>query len=198
MSVAAPAIEQPHGSTRLSLAAVAWSIAALGAFGAGASASGHVAVGGLVAVAVMAVAAARSDWRTGRIPNPVVAAILATTASSAAAVVLLDRRPPVEVVRSMLLGVLTSGALLFALVWVLRSNAIGGGDVKMLGALGLAIGLVAPLAAGLIVPFAVVVALLQALVLRTRRVVLGPGITLGFVLAGTAAVFANGALGGWF
>ena len=85
-------------------------------------------------------------------------------------------------------SLLGGGPTLF-LLWLVRPALVGGGDWKLLLAQGAALGLVAPVAAGLVLLFAAPVAGVQRL---TRRglpsVALGPGLAAGFVTSAVVGV----------
>jgi prepilin peptidase CpaA len=89
-----------------------------------------VALPSLVALA-LAAAAAFTDWRTGTIPNRLTLPVLAL---APVAYLLLGGVPAAL---ASLLGALLCGAVPYLLF---RRDAIGGGDVKLLAALGAVLG----------------------------------------------------------
>jgi Flp pilus assembly protein protease CpaA len=148
------------------------------------------------AAGVLAVLAAVSDARARRIPNSIPIAVVLWVVVGACLVLTLDHRPGSEVVGSVVSGLVLSGAPLLAAVWVVRASAIGGGDVKLLGALGCTLGLLAPYAACVLVLVAVIVALGQVVVARRRHVILGPALAVGYGVAVVVGAVANEILGG--
>jgi Flp pilus assembly protein protease CpaA len=163
---------------------------------AGAGAFRHAAGAVVAGVGVLAIAAAVTDCQTGRIPNRLVGVAGLVSLAGVALVPIVDDRSLGDVVAAGLFGVALSGAVLVGAAWVLRPGVIGGGDVKLLGVLGFTVGLLAPVAAGLVLPVAALVAGVQAVVSASRRVVLGPGLSGGYIAAVAAAVLWNRLLGG--
>ena len=89
-----------------------------------------------------------------------------------------------SVVGGVGLGWLLSGAAFLAMAWFVRPALVGGGDWKLLTALGAAIGLVAPLAAMCVLLIAAPVGLAVSALSRGRRCVpMAPGLALGYVVA---------------
>lgn len=142
----------------------------------------------ITAVAGLAIAAAVSDVRTGRIPNRLILYGLATLAGSLVLVALADGQSLGRLLADMAAGVALSGAPAMFLIWLVAPRLLGGGDWKMLTVLGLAIGMLAPLGATVIVVGAFTVALVLAVLQRRRQIVLGPPLAFGFVLAVLAVV----------
>jgi len=145
---------------------------------------------------VLAVVAAVSDARTGRIPNSITSAVALWVVAGVILVIGLDHRSAAAVIGSVLAGLVLSGAPFLATMWVVRPSVIGGGDVKLLSGLGCTLGLLAPYAACVLVLVAVIVALVQAVVARGRHVVFGPGLAVGYAVAVAAGLAANEVLGG--
>ena len=160
------------------------------------AASGRCVAAPLVVAGVLAVVAAVSDARTGRIPNTIAAAVALWVVAGVIVAIGLDHRSAGEVIGSLLAGLVLSGAPLLAAMWVVRPSVIGGGDVKLLSGLGCTIGLLSPYAASVLVLVAVIVTLGLATVARGRHVVFGPGLAAGYGLAVAAGVVANEVLGG--
>jgi len=160
------------------------------------AASGRCVAPPLVAAGVLAVVAAVSDARTGRIPNTIAAAVALWVVAGVIVVIGLDHRSAGEGIGSVLAGLVLSEAPFLAAMWVVRPSVIGGGDVKLLSGLGCTVGLLSPYAASVLVLVAVIVTLGLAAVARGRHVVFGPGLAVGYVLAVAAGVAANEVLGG--
>jgi prepilin peptidase CpaA len=90
----------------------------------------------LIAAVVIAALAAVFDWRTGEIPNWLTHGALVVAPFAHVAHASVGQAPTVEALQEG--GFSLAGALLCALVPLLlfRQNAIGGGDVKVLAAIG--------------------------------------------------------------
>lgn len=153
-----------------------------------------VALPGVLAVASTATAimfgvACSVDIREHRLPNRLMAAaagIVATTVATAAA--LSDVRF-VDSIRGALIGVVLSGTVVLAAVWLVRPNAIGGGDVKMLAVAGAMLGVADPLAALVAGWVGVVVQLVAGIVLRRRHLPFGPALFAGFVVGAMSTLW---------
>jgi leader peptidase (prepilin peptidase)/N-methyltransferase len=163
----------------------------------GALVSGRSVTAAVVGVGAVAGLAAIEDLRSRCIANDLMLVGAACVGVGALAAVVLDGREPSRVVGDVLLGVVASGVCVLAAIWVLRPGLIGGGDVKLLGVLGAALGLFAPLVAGLVGPVAVLVAGGMALAARSRRVALGPGLVVGFLVAAVAGATTGSFDGGF-
>jgi len=151
----------------------------------------------LAIVAATSIWAAVMDKRTLRIPNRLVLVCLVIIALGAAALWLIDARTTSQIALSVVAGIVIGGGPLLFLLWIVRPAAVGGGDWKLLVAQGAALGLVAPLAAGLILVVAAPVAAAQRLSQRQpRSVPLGPGLAAGFVTSAIAAFAFPELLGG--
>jgi prepilin peptidase CpaA len=96
-------------------------------------------------VVVFTLIAAWTDARDGHIPNPLVIAFAATAVVVRLAVTIMAARHAVrspwpfvgDTLASVFLGLLAAGAVPYLLF---RLGAMGGGDVKLLAALGMALG----------------------------------------------------------
>jgi Flp pilus assembly protein protease CpaA len=161
---------------------------------------GLCALGPAVPVAVVAVIsvwAAAVDRRTLRIPNAFVLSCWSTVAVASLALSLVDGKAPSQLVPAVALGTLLAGGPMLFVVWLARPAAVGGGDWKLLVGQGAALGLVAPLAAGLILLVAAPLVIVQRSVgRRSTAVALGPGLAVGFVAAASAAFLYPQVLGG--
>jgi Flp pilus assembly protein protease CpaA len=161
--------------------------------------SGHLVAAPILLCAALATIAAVEDMRTHRIRNPIVLAMVVVIAVSVPLVAVVDHRSPLAVGRDAVLGVLLGGAQLLFVVWAARPALVGGGDWKLLATLGAAVGLVAPLAALLIIIAATPVHGIVAVARRERRTVpLGPGLAAGYLAAITAAVLVPDLVGGFY
>jgi leader peptidase (prepilin peptidase)/N-methyltransferase len=159
--------------------------------------SGRAVAVPLTAVGTISVLAGVIDARTCRIPNRVVIAGCFAFLAGAVITILGDHRALVGVAGAALVGVIASGASLLALVWLVRPASVGAGDVKLLTVQGATIGLLAPLAAPIVLLGGGLGGLGVAAVRRRRGAVpLGPGLALGFVAAVAIGTFANVLLGG--
>ena len=149
------------------------------------------------AIGILSVVAGWIDARTHRIPNQLGSAAAVAVVAGGVVVVFVDSRGVVDVVGGAVAGVVCSGAVFLAVLWMVRPASIGGGDVKLLAVQGAAIGLLAPLAAPLILFGAALVGVGQALVLRRGRdLPLAAGLAFGFGVAVVAGVVGDGLLGG--
>jgi Flp pilus assembly protein protease CpaA len=157
-------------------------------------------LGPAVPVAVVAgtsIWAAVIDHRTLRIPNRLVLACIVVVAIGAAALWLIGPRTSTQIALALFVGVLLGGGPILFLFWLVRPAAVGGGDWKLLLAQGAALGLVAPLAAGLVLLVAAPVVAVQRLTHRELPpVALGPGLAAGFVTSASAAFVFPHLLGG--
>jgi Flp pilus assembly protein protease CpaA len=161
--------------------------------------SGHVVAVPVLWCAALATLAAVEDVRTCRIRNRIVVALLVVVAVSVPLVAAVDNRSFLDLERDVVLGALLSGAPLLFVVWAARPALVGGGDWKLLAGLGAAVGLIAPLAALLIIIAATPVHTGCALARRTHRdVPLGPGLAAGYIAAITAAALAPDLVGGFY
>lgn len=154
---------------------------------------------GIVPVTVvggLAVAAAVRDHLVGRIPNVIVLAALAVVACGWVFVGALGDRAMTSIGRDLLAGLLLSGAPALFAVWAVAPRLIGGGDWKLLGVCGLAIGCLAPLAAAVLTLVGFAIAVVVAAVGRRRHVRLGPTIAVGYVAAALAAALRPELFGG--
>jgi leader peptidase (prepilin peptidase)/N-methyltransferase len=153
----------------------------------------------LVAVGAISILAGAIDARTCRIPNRVVVAALVAFLAGAFVTAIGDHRAPADVAGAALVGVIASGAPLLALMWLMRPASVGGGDVKLLTVQGVTIGLLAPLAAPLVLLGGALGSLVFSALLRRRRdVPVGPGLAVGFIAAVVIGTAANLVLGGTY
>jgi len=142
----------------------------------------------IVTVLTLAAAAALVDARSGRIPDPLVAAAVMPTllvvASSAIA------GSGAHALATVALGCLAFAGPVFA-VHLISPDAMGFGDVKLAAVLGAALGLVDPRLGLLALCLAAAVTAAVGLVRRRRSLPFGPGLVLG----ATAAVLIAGQIG---
>jgi Flp pilus assembly protein protease CpaA len=156
-------------------------------------------LGPIVPVASVAAAsgwAAVSDHRTRRIPNGVIVVCALTVVIGALALWATRTATSSEIALALVVGVLLGGGPLLFAVWVVRPAAVGGGDWKLLLSQGAALGLVAPLAASLVLLVAGPTAAVQALCRRQTSIALGPALAVGFAFAAIAAFAFPGLLRG--
>ena len=182
-----PALTVVPAATTITVGVLAW------------WATGYAVAAPVAAVGIVSVAAGVFDARIRRIPNRLVTVALVAFAIGAVLTAIVDGRPAGEVAGGALLGLLLSGAPLLALMWVLRPAAIGGGDVKLLTVQAATIGLLAPLAAPLILVGAAFGSIGLAAAHRQRSdLPLGPGLAAGFAAAAIVGSIANVLLGGTY
>src|SRR4051812_14728487 len=161
--------------------------------------SGHAVAVPLVAVGAISILAGVIDARTCRIPNRVAVAALVAFLADALITTLGDHRAPADVAGAALVGFVAGGAPLLAFMWLVRPASVGAGDVKLLAVQGATIGLLAPLAAPLVLLGGALGSLVFSAVLRRRTdVPLGPGLAAGFVAAVVFGTTANVLLGGTY
>jgi leader peptidase (prepilin peptidase) / N-methyltransferase len=159
--------------------------------------SGRAVAVPLTAVGAISVLAGVIDARTSRIPNRVVLAGLVAFLAGAVITMIGDHRSPSGVTGAALVGVIASGAPLLALVWLVRPASVGAGDVKLLTVQGATMGLLAPLAAPIVLLGGALGGLVFTVVLRRCRTVpLGPGLAMGFIAAVVSGTTANVLFGG--
>jgi Flp pilus assembly protein protease CpaA len=148
-------------------------------------------------VAVTSIWAAVVDQRTLRIPNRLVLVCGVVVAMGAAALWLIGPRTSSQIALALAVGILLGGGPILFVLWLVRPATVGGGDWKLLLAQGAALGLVAPVAAGLILVVAAPVAAAQRLTHRELpSVALGPSLAAGFVASVIAAFAFPHLLGG--
>lgn len=179
-----PLMRRAVAAMRAAIGAIAWAV------------SGHAVAAPLALAAFYALAAAWVDARTLRIPNRHVVAVLAAVAAGIPLVTVVDHRAIRDVVAGVAAGVAFSGAPLVFGVWLARPSAIGGGDWKLLGALGAVVGLAAPFAAAVVLLGACLVQFAQRIVTGRALLSLGPGLAVGYVAAVTCVFAAGGLMGG--
>jgi Flp pilus assembly protein protease CpaA len=193
-STPARACESASGGARgYALAAVTAPVAAVAWWVTGAAAAVPVTVVGAVALA-----AAASDARIGRIPNVLVLTALAVLAGSWVLVSVADDRPMAPLLADLAAGLVLSGAPAMFVIWLVAPRVLGGGDWKLLSVLGIAIGYVAPLGATVIVMAAFVGGVAVATVVRERNIILGPPLALGYAAAVAAVSFAPDLFDNWY
>lgn len=146
----------------------------------------------------VAVAAAVTDARSGRIPNGHVLTGVIVVACSWGFVSTLDDRLMQPLGTDLLAGAGLGGAPAVFAVWLVAPHLIGGGDWKLLLVLGAAVGAVAPTAASLIPVVAFAAAIVAATVRRRRTIRLGPFLALGYVVTVTMAIAEPAWFGSWY
>lgn len=144
---------------------------------------GDVAVVAPTLVAAVAVAAARFDQHTHRIPNRLVLLGLGVVAVGAVVVAAVGERSVGVLIGDLALGLVLGGAPLVFLAWLIAPASMGGGDWKLLTVLGMGLGFVAPLAAPIVVVVGFVVGLVVAAVTRARHIALGAPLAVGYLVA---------------
>jgi leader peptidase (prepilin peptidase) / N-methyltransferase len=177
-----------------SVAILAGAAATLGWLSSGRAVAVPVAV-----VAVLSLQAAAVDARTLRIPNRLVLAGLAVVAFGVPLVAVADHLPAIDVVGGVGVGWFLSGAPFLLVGWAIWPAGVGGGDWKLLSVQGAAVGLLAPLAAPIILLVAAVGQIGQHFVRRRRHdLPLGPGLAAGYLAAVAVGVMWHALLGGGY
>jgi Flp pilus assembly protein protease CpaA len=151
----------------------------------------------LVALVLLAGAAAYVDVESAMVPNEVVIAVLAAALARAAVVVLAGDITALAVARDLALGVVASGGLAMFVVWLTRPQTIGGGDWKMLAAVGAAVGLVDVAAAAIVGVVAMMAQLIMSAVLRRRVLPFAPALLAGTTASALSTTWFHVGAGGW-
>jgi Flp pilus assembly protein protease CpaA len=152
----------------------------------------------VILVGAMGLAAAVSDFRTGRIPNRLILIALAVLAGSWVLVSVVDDRPMAPLLADLAAGLVLSGAPAMFVIWLVAPRVLGGGDWKLLSVLGIAVGYLAPLGATVIVMAAFVGGVGVAAVVRQRNIILGPPLAVGYAAAVAAVTFAPDLFDNWY
>ena len=163
-------------TSSLAGAAIAWWLTGL------AAAAPVTVVGGI------ALAAAACDLHSRRIPNELVLVGVVVVAAAWGLVGTFDGRMMGDVASDVLVGCLLSGAPLLLAIWLVAPHLIGGGDWKLLGVCGLALGYAAPLAAVVMVAVCFGSMLVVAALTHRRHVPLAPAIAAGYAVAVGVAI----------
>jgi leader peptidase (prepilin peptidase)/N-methyltransferase len=158
--------------------------------------TGLAAVAPVTVVGAIAVAAAACDLHSRRIPNELVLVGVVVVAASWGLVGTFDGRMMGELARDVVVGCLLSGAPLLLAIWLVAPHLIGGGDWKLLGVCGLALGYAAPLAAAVMVAVCFGGMLLVAVATHQRHVPLAPAIAAGYAAAVGVAIAQPHLVGG--
>ncbi len=137
----------------------------------------------LVSTGVIVIACAVIDETTNRIPNRLTLMLAFAVAASWPGIAIEDHRTLSGIGVAGLAGVLLSGAPILFVIWLCRPRLVGGGDWKLLGAVGLACGVVNPLLASATTLVACVVQFGRFSLERKPSIAFGPAIAVGFVVA---------------
>lgn len=139
-------------------------------------------------VASILALAVASDVATRRIPNALVGRAAVVVLVASATVVIRGEVPLGAALVRIGVAQIASGALALFVVWMVRPQLVGGGDVKMLAVVAAVVGLVSPVAAAVVGSTAALVHAGAAAVTHRRRGPFAPALFVGF-LAGV--VFAS-------
>ena len=150
----------------------------------------------LFAVLALVGMAAVVDVRSARIPNELVVALVCAVLARVV-VIASQHGPMMAVVADVTMGVVVSGGLAMFVVWLVRPQAIGGGDWKLLAAVGAAFGLIDVAAAAVAGVVAVAVQLVASAVLRRRVLPFAPALLAGSAAAVVWSNLWRFAAGGW-
>jgi prepilin signal peptidase PulO-like enzyme (type II secretory pathway) len=151
----------------------------------------------LVALVLLVGAAAFVDVESALVPNEVVIAVLIAALARAVGVLVRGDGTAPEVARDLALGVVASGGLAMFVVWLARPQAIGGGDWKMLAAVGAAVGLVDVAAAAIVGVVAMAAQLITSAVLRRRVLPFAPALFAGTATSALMTTWFHFGAGGW-
>jgi Flp pilus assembly protein protease CpaA len=149
-------------------------------------------------VAIAALVAAAWDIRTSRIPNGVVVFALVALTGSLPLVALVDDRALWPLLGDLAGGFALSGAPALFMIWLVAPRDVGGGDWKLLGVLGAAVGYLAPLGATVILMGVFFGGLVVAALTRRRDVILGPPLAFGYLIAIVAVIVAPDVFSNWY
>jgi prepilin signal peptidase PulO-like enzyme (type II secretory pathway) len=158
--------------------------------------SGHAVAVTLTVLAIIVVLAAIVDARVSRLPNRASAAASLVVVASIPFVAVFDNRSVADTALSALAGMVYSGAPLLFAIWLVRPRAIGGGDWKMLGAIGAGIGLALPFAALVMTTIACLIQIAASTIRQQKVMAFGPSIAAGYAAALLLLPFLVHTLGG--
>lgn len=145
-------------------------------------ASGYAVAVPITIVTLLTLLAAIVDFRVARLPNVASATAFAVALISAPLVASLDDRPVAATAVGALAGVAFSGAPILFLIWLVSPDSIGGGDWKMLGAVGAGVGLILPIAALAMTTIACVIQITVGAARRIRTMPFGPSIAAALII----------------
>jgi leader peptidase (prepilin peptidase) / N-methyltransferase len=131
------------------------------------------------------------DLRTRRIPNSTILFAAAALVYLGVIAVAFERVAPADVLGGVAWGLLLSGAMALALVWLVAPHLIGGGDVKMSAVQAAALGIVDPRAAFVCGTVAVMVQLVASAVLRRRFLPFAPALFAGFAVGVVSTIWLH-------
>lgn len=152
----------------------------------------HVA---LAIVALLSIWAALTDHATRRIPNSLVLASLAAVVGALVVTIGIEGWGSGAAANALAGWVISGAPLLFAL-WVVRPGWVGGGDWKLLGVQGTAVGLLAPVVAPIVLLGGALGGLVYRVAVGWRHAPLGPGLAAGYLGAIITAMVAGDLFGG--
>ncbi len=135
----------------------------------------------LIATGAILIACALIDEATNRIPNRLTLTLALVSAASWPAIAIEGHRTLLGVATAVLSGVLLSGAPVLFVIWLVRPRLVGGGDWKLLGAVGLACGVINPLLAAVTTLVACVVQFGRFAVEHKPSIAFAPAIAAGFL-----------------
>lgn len=128
-------------------------------------------------------AAVVSDVATGRVPNAVVACAFFVVVVAIVAVVVDGEVSAGQAVARVGLSQVASGTVALGVLWLVRPQLVGGGDVKMLSVAAAMVGLASPPATAVVGATAAVAHAVAAAVARRRSLPFAPALVVG-LLAG--------------
>ena len=159
-------------------------VVGLATCGTGAAAwwgTGYAVAVPITIVVVLTLLAAIVDSRIERLPNSASAAAFAVALISIPLVAIIDDRPVAATALGAVAGVAYSGAPILFVIWLVRPNSIGGGDWKMLGAIGAGVGLVLPVAALILTTVACAIQITLSAARRVKTMPFGPSIAAALI-----------------
>ena len=141
-------------------------------------------------------ASAVYDLRCCVIPNEFVAPASACVAVCAA-LMIVSGAAPGDLAAGAVAGAVMSGAVVLFVIWLVRADLIGGGDWKLLTVIGVALGMVDPLAAGTAGVVAVAAQVIASVVTRRRMLPFGPALLAGHTMGAISTIWFHAGAGGW-
>ncbi len=131
------------------------------------------------------------DLRTYRIPNSTILFAAAAVVCLAIGAFAFEHVALRDVFAGAVWGLLLSGAVALALVWLVAPHLIGGGDVKMSAVQAAALGIVDPRAAFVCGTVAVMVQFVASAVLRRRHLPFAPALYAGFAVGVVSTIWLH-------
>ncbi|WP_420451655.1 prepilin peptidase [Ilumatobacter sp.] len=150
-----------------------------------------------VALVGLALVAAVVDLRTGRIPDALNATCATCVVAAIPAVAASHRSALGETAVDAVAGAALGGAPVALALWIIRPDALGGGDWKLLGCVGAGLGLVAPVTALVMIAVAAAAHVAGSLVGGRGPAPFAPGVAVGTIAAVATSPYVPSHSAGW-